>query len=243
MDKCYLYKISHKYLPIIYIGLTSDTATRFRDHKRDSSNKLLRKYIKELGSGSFQFEILVEDTRALIEELEALAIRELKTLNRYIVCNILEGSVNTGESSQKGEDHWNACFTEHDIINIRNIYALGGITQKDLGEIYGVSNKVISKITSGERWKGVRGPVVKNLLSNRAANRAKLSKTQVPLIRQEAKELYEVGALNIPALADTYGIARGSMRMLLKGDTYRDEPGPLLGKDYYRNFGRSKNGN
>lgn len=235
---CSLYKISHKTLPIIYLGISSDVVTRFRDHRRESSNKLLRKYIRDFGSEIFKFEVLLEDTRDRIEDLEALAITELKSLNRYIVCNILEGSVYNGSSCQEGEAHWNSHFTEHDVINIRNIYALGGITQKSIGEIYGVSNKVISKITSGERWKTVQGSIVKNLVLNKVANRAKLSKIQVPQIRVEAQELYEEGLLNIPVLADIYNIARGSMRMLLKGDTYKNEPGPLLGIDYYIDFGR-----
>lgn len=244
MNPCYLYKISHKELPIIYLGLTHDINTRFRDHRRESSNKLLRKYIKEFGADSFKFDILLKGDRSLIEELEALAISELKSLNRYIVCNILEGSVFTGASSQVGEAHWNAKFTEHDIINIRNIYALGGITQKEIGEIYGVGNKVISKITSGSRWKEVQGPCVKNLLSNKVANRAKLTKEQVPIIREEARKRYMDNCFSIPNMAEKYKIARQSMRLLLKGDTYKNLPGPILGIDYYVDFGRiNTNGN
>jgi hypothetical protein len=235
----HLYCIAHKSLPIIYIGLTKDYKTRFREHKNDSSNKLLKHYIVELGADSFDFILLLEDKRSHIEYLEAICIKEIKKLNEYIVCNILEGSVFTGESCQKGEDHWNAKFTEQDILNIRNTYALGGITQKKLGEIYSVSNKIISKITRGDRWKNVSGSLIKNSASNRVANRRKLTDDKVVELRNLAKAEYDTkGSVNIPSMADSENISRQSMRLVLKGISYSSIPGPILGVDFFKEFGR-----
>lgn len=238
-DTCYLYKITHKVSPIIYIGLTNSPSARFRDHKRSSSNILLRKYIKELGADSFMFSIISEGDRASIEELEALCISEAKQLNRLIVCNILEGSVFTGESSQIGEAHWNVRLKETDIIDIRDRYALGNITQKDLGILYGVSNKVISKITSGARWRATSGKITNNLLTNKVSNRRKLSDEQVTRVRYEAREEYLfTNTLCIPEIAEIYNISRQSMRLLLKGTSFPNLSGPILGVDYYKEFGR-----
>lgn len=237
-NTCYLYKIVHKVKPIIYIGLTNDPNTRFREHRNDSSNLVLRRYFKELGVGSFLFSVITEGDRASIEELEALCIIEAKQLDRLLVCNILDGSVFTGESIQIGEAHWNARFKETDILDIRNKYASGGITQKDLGKLYGVSNKVISKITSGDRWKSVLGEITCNLTSNKVANRRKLSDTQVHNVRCEALDEYTLtGKLCIPEISELYEVSRGSMRMILKGISYPRVSGPILGVDYYKDFG------
>lgn len=237
-DLCYLYKVTHKVKPIVYIGLTNDPNTRFREHKNDSSNKMLRGLIKELGVDSFVFSIISQGQRSDIEELEALCIIEAKHLNRLIVCNILNGSVFTGESTQLGETHWNARFKEADILDIRSKYASGGITQKELGKIYGVSNKVISKITSGNRWRSVPGILTNNSKSNKVANRRKLSDEQVSTVRYEAEEEYlTTGTLCIPEIAEIYGVSRQSMRLLLKGISFPNLLGPILGIHYYKDFG------
>jgi hypothetical protein len=233
MSECFLYKIQHKILPIIYIGLTKDIQVRWRDHKNNSSNRLLKYYFSTLGVENFIFTTLAEGTRNHIEELEALAILEAKSVGRYIVCNILNGSVFTGESSQVGENHWNARFSEQDIINIRNIYAAGGITQKSIGEIYGVSNKVISKITTGCRWKTLEGSIAKNVHSNKVANRRKLTDEDVLTARNIAYNTFlEDGLVSMQNIADFYNVSKQSMRLLLIGKSYPLLPGPIIYKDY-----------
>lgn len=237
-DRCYLYKITHILLPIVYIGLSKNPKTRFNEHRNTSSNRALANYFKELGVETFIFTVIASGTREEIEELEALCITEAKTLHRLTVCNILEGSVFTGESSQIGEDHWNARFKESDVIHIRSMYATGTMTQKDIGKIYGVSNKVISNITSGARWREAPGTISNNITTNKVANRRKLSDIQVLTVRQEALEEYEAtGKLCIPEIAELYGVSRGSMRMLLNGTSYSSLSGPILSKDYYKDFG------
>lgn len=236
----YLYSIRHNTFPIIYFGITNDIKRRFREHKRESSNSLLKHYIETLGIEEFTFSIIAtEISRAAIEELETLVIEEAKNLDRLIVCNKLLGSVTVVASCQVGTDHWNARFNDQDIINIRKIYATGGITQKKLGEIYSCSNKVISKITRGDRWKHIDAPITKNLLINKVANRRKLTDKQVIELRSMAKEEYEItGTLDIPTIADLAKVSRGNMRMLLKGEVYPNLGGPILKIDYYKDFGR-----
>lgn len=238
---CHLYKIKHKILPIIYIGLSSDIKARFRDHKRESSNRNLRGYIQKLGSDSFDFNIICSGSRNYIEYIEEKLILISKEDKDLIVCNVLDGSATTGASSQQGEAHWNSKFTEEDIRRIRSIYASGGVTQKEIGELYGVSNKVISSITSGARWSSVSNTTItKNSRKNKVANRRKLTDTQVTEIRYKAKEEFDTtGLLDIPRLAKLYYVSRGSMRILLKGGTYSELPGPILKVDYFTKFGRS----
>jgi len=236
----YLYTIKHKVMPIIYIGITNNIKSRFADHKRESSNTKLRAYIKELGVDNFVFSSECSGTRSEIEELEELAILEAKSSSRLIVCNVVDGSVFTGGSTQQGTTHWNVRFSEQDIADIREIYSQGGISQKEIGEIYGCSNKVISKITSGARWASSEGAISKNITANKVANRRKLSDTQVIEVRNLAyKEYLEQGSINIPDIAELYGIARNSMRYILTGRSYPSIPGPILKKDYYPEWGRN----
>lgn len=244
MEKVYLYSIKGSSIPILYIGITNNPQKRKTDHFNSSSNKTLKFLIGKYGSSNFIFYIHTEGTRAQMEELEELAIAEAKDLcqrstRKLLVCNVLVGSVSTGESTQKGENHWNAKFSLQDVKDIRTLYSLGGITQKDIGEIYNCSNKVISKITSGSRWSIAEGPICTNLVSNKKANRRKLSDEQVYTVRTEAKEEYlSTGTLDVVAISELYGISRQCMRQVLKGLVYSNLPGPILGKDYYNNYGR-----
>jgi predicted GIY-YIG superfamily endonuclease len=232
VNSCYLYIIKHKLKPIIYIGLSKDTKVRFREHKNDSSNSILKSYINEYGADAFTYTVLLEDTRSNIEELEELVILEAKLLDRLIVCNKLTGSVSTGDSCQKGSAHWNASISEKDVEDIRSIYSKGGITQKQIGEIYNLSNKVISKITSGERWSHVGTSVSNNLTNNKVANRRKLSDTQVGELRNLAQKQAYLGTLNMESLGQLYNVARGSIRLILNGISYAKLGGPIKGVDY-----------
>lgn len=239
VDRCFLYIIRHKTIPIVYLGLTNDIGRRFAEHKNYSSSKALRLFISRYGVPNFEFKVVHEDSREKIEELEELAILEAKSLERLIVCNIMVGSLFTGGSSQQGEAHWNARYTKEDILTIRSIYALGGISQKEIGEIYECSNKVVSSITNGSRWKSVSGPISFNIVANKKANRRKLSDSQCVQAREEALQEYELtGSVDIPSIAELYGIARGNMRLLLKGKVYAGLAGPILGTDYYKEYSR-----
>lgn len=236
-----LYRVKHKILPIEYYGITTDFNRRIAEHKNSSSNKLLREFIKKYSPSEFIFERLVEeDNIDLLQELEELVIYEAKALKCKLICNVLIGSVLQGSSSQVGENHWNARLSEKDICDIREIYLSGGITQKQIGEIYNISNKTVSKVTTGYRWKDISTEnTVKQLKSNKKANRRKLTDAQVIEIRNCALSTYkDSNTIDVPKLASFYGISKQSMRGLLKGIYYKNLPGPLLGIDYYIEYGR-----
>lgn len=50
------------------------------------------------------------------------------------------------------ERHWNAKMTRDKVISIREKYATGKFLQREIGEEYGVSSKLISSIISRHRW-------------------------------------------------------------------------------------------
>lgn len=53
----------------------------------------------------------------------------------------------------QGEHHHKAILTESDVKEIRQRYALGGVTHEQLGLEYGVHESTISRITLRLNWK------------------------------------------------------------------------------------------
>lgn len=220
-----------------YIGITNNPIRRRQEHLSSSSNKYLNNAIKLFGRDNFSFDIIHQCTLSTVDDIEKKYIETYK-LNEVHLYNISKGGL-IGNGTP-GEDHWNVELTEQDVINIRILYASNKLTQRDIAKIFDVSYKHISKIIRGERWVDVEGPItlIKQQIS-KVANRRKLSDNQVIQVRQEAMEEYlHTNKLCIPEIAELYGVSRGNMRFILNGTTYSHLGGPILGKDYYKEFGR-----
>ncbi len=63
---------------------------------------------------------------------------------------------NTKGRSAKGEGHGRAKITKEQVIAIRRRYAVGGVTQTQLGEYYGLGQGAVHYIVSGKSWAHVR---------------------------------------------------------------------------------------
>lgn len=55
-----------------------------------------------------------------------------------------------------GEQQWEAKLTERDVRQIRRIYARGKVFQRQLADVYRVTQTTISAVTRGYRWRHVR---------------------------------------------------------------------------------------
>lgn len=55
----------------------------------------------------------------------------------------------------QGESHWNSKMTEQQVREIRERFAAGGVTHKELAGEYGVRPNAIAKIVRRERWANV----------------------------------------------------------------------------------------
>jgi len=55
----------------------------------------------------------------------------------------------------RGEAHTCARFTVDQVLSIRQSYAAGGISQRELGERYGVSHRAIGRLVAGKTWSHV----------------------------------------------------------------------------------------
>lgn len=233
----YLYTITNTADSSVYIGITNDINRRFREHKLNSSNKYL-KIAQELFDESF-FTYTVQ----CIGDVEYISNLEIETIKFYRnigvnVYNVAKGGL-IGNGSP-GEEHWNSELTDQDILYIRNAYATNIITQRKLAEKFNIGYKNISKIVRGERWGHIGGPItLEKQEVSKVANRRKISDSEVVELRELAKEEYlTIGNIDIPDMAAVAGISRQSMRLLLKGMSYKNLSGPILGIDYYKDFGR-----
>lgn len=233
----YLYTISNTIDNSRYVGITNDIQRRFREHKHGSSNKYLKVAQELFPENAFKYEIACVGNREYIDDLETKVISMYRAIgvNLYNISN--GGLIGNGSP---GIEHWNASLTEQDVINIRNMYASNQITQRNLAIKFNIGYKAISKIVRGERWSNAGGAVTLDKQNiSKVANRRKLSDDQVVEIRELAKEEYlDTNTLDIPDIALVSGISRQSMRLLLKGTSYKNLPGPILGIDYYKEFGR-----
>lgn len=49
----------------------------------------------------------------------------------------------------------NSSLTDDDVMKIRDRYALGGITQKALGERYGITTSTVSRMLHYKTWRDI----------------------------------------------------------------------------------------
>lgn len=232
----YVYQIKNTVTNTTYIGVTKDIEGRFKSHRRKSSNKYLRYAIDVFGIENFEFSIIEETSIELISEVEKQYIQSARQSGQALY-NISNGGLIGNDCP--AEDHWNHKLTSQDVISIRELYSSNKITQRALSELYGISNKQISKILRGERWTSTGGPITLNSLKNKVANRRKLTDEEVVRTRQEAKEEYiATGTLSIVDIANIFRVAPNSMRSLLLGKTYQNLDGPILRRDYFYDFGK-----
>jgi len=62
----------------------------------------------------------------------------------------------TGLADSCGEKRFLSKLKESEVVEIRNIYAKGSISQHKLGKIYGVGASVICEIVNNKAWKHVK---------------------------------------------------------------------------------------
>ncbi len=228
----YLYTITNKVDNTKYVGITSDLVTRFREHRTGTaSNKYLKIAQTLLGTDSFTYEVCCIGNTDYISNLEKLVIAKYKELGVPLYNIALGGLIGNGSP---GEEHWNCCITANDVLHMRQLYASNKVTQRKLSEEYGISYKQVSKIIRGERWGSVGGPLSYGKQEvSKVANRRKLTDEQVVELRYLAEEEYTLlGSIDIAEISKLYEVARGSIRLILIGESYASLPGPIRGVDY-----------
>jgi hypothetical protein len=67
----------------------------------------------------------------------------------------IKHAVETGLFNTKGESNPNAKINKNDVIKIRELYASGNYTLKEIGEIFNIAFQTISAIVNKKRWKHI----------------------------------------------------------------------------------------
>lgn len=57
--------------------------------------------------------------------------------------------------SQKGSNHGRSVLTENQVIEIRKLDKVGGLTHTELGRMFNISSTAIIKIVTNQRWKHI----------------------------------------------------------------------------------------
>ena len=73
--------------------------------------------------------------------------------------NVADRAVDGTQPFTGGESNGRAKITEAQVVEIRERYAAGGVTQKVLAAEYGVTQVLIGQIIRGVGWTHVGGPI------------------------------------------------------------------------------------
>ena len=132
-------------------------------------------------------------------------------------------------------------LTSTQVVQIRNQYAAGGITQKDLASEHGVSVSTIRKVTNRSSWAHIPGKPVRTPKRINPTLRG-VGNPQAKLTASQAQEIYSLAhsrKLSDAELARRYNVARSRTSDIRCGRTWvhvtghADLPsGPLVGENH-----------
>ena len=151
------------------------------------------------------------------------------------------GPVVPSKGQTVGEHVWSSKFTQSQVVEIRNRYGAGGVTQKELAKEYGVSVGTISRITNRYGWTHILGkPVRTPKRINRTLRGA--GNPQAKLTASQAQEIYSLArSRKLPdaEIARRYNVAPSRVSDIRCGLTWAHvtghndpPPGPLLGENH-----------
>jgi len=124
-------------------------------------------------------------------------------------------------------------LTDEQIQEIREAYASGGANQAELAAEFGTSQPYISLITRGKARPGAGGPVSDGIA--RRGHRV-LNTGQVLAIR----EAYAEGDVTQAELAREYEVSQMTVSQIVRGQSYMDVGGPIVGAGKGRMFSKEQ---
>ena len=80
---------------------------------------------------------------------------ELVTRSQNIRHSFLVLGKKTNFKPMNGEENGCSKLTDADVLKIRDLYAAGGVRQKDIADKFGVSQRMISLIVRREKWQHI----------------------------------------------------------------------------------------
>ena len=158
-----IYKITNNITHKVYIGQTTDSNRRWKDHKRlaftpnhKEYNKALYQAMRKYGIENFSFNLIEE-----IENKNERNNREIYWINYYNSYNNgYNESLGGDGGSQKGHclgsQNGRARLSEEDVIKIRTYYKSGMAKSTAFQEFKDkISESGFSRVWRGETWKNI----------------------------------------------------------------------------------------
>ena len=137
-----------------YIGTTFDIEKRWKQHKKGSNSKKLKKDMKEFGTQDFDIEILFSGTENEAYKEEIMLIKELRPY--YNNTGDIGGKLNSNIIAT-GEDKYNSVLKDDDIVNICvRIVKNGERVFKVLKDYPNITKSLLYEIVNGNRWKHIK---------------------------------------------------------------------------------------
>lgn len=138
-----IYKFTNKITGESYIGQSVNLRKRYNDHKNiKEDGTYFHQMIKHYGFNNFNYEILEECKSDNLNEREKYYISKYKTVypNGY---NLTYGG---------NDQHCNGLSSKKDVDEITELLMTSKLSNKEIGDIYGVSDQAISDINCGRTW-------------------------------------------------------------------------------------------
>lgn len=199
-----IYKITNLINNKVYIGQSQNIAQRWSAHRNRPFNKDSTQYdcplyraIRKYGLNNFSFEVLEETTKEDLNEREVYWIAKNNSNNPDNGYNLTSG----------GAAITNGILTLGQVHEIYDLLANSNETQEEIANRYGVSQRSISGINTGQTWVEIGRiyPIRKNNIEEKRCCdcgikilstsircsdcNKKANKKVLPLSREELKQL------------------------------------------------------
>lgn len=117
------------------------------------------------------------------------------------------------KSGSKGSANKASKITEDDVREILRLIA-NRVNQTEIAQMYGVSRRIISHISTGSRWSHVERPA--EIVNKKIHGSEVLYEAEVV----EIKRLLSEGNLSKRAIADAFKVTEGTIRAIANGKTW-----------------------
>ena len=165
-------------------------------------------------------DLTPEIVREIREAYASGGIRQEDIARRFGIKRSMVGRVCRGEMMRDAggpivtkNDERSLLLTNAEVVRIREMYAGGGITHKEIARRYKISDTMVGEIVTGYRMTNVGGPITQARRSVRSSHRP-LTDEQVLDIRTSPESDQEI--------ASRLGIKLYTVQRIRAGLTYKD---------------------
>lgn len=144
-----IYKIKNLINGKVYIGQSQNISQRWVAHRSRPFNSNATQYdcplyraIRKYGLDNFSFEVLEETTKDKLNEREIYWIAKFNSNDSIYGYNLTSG----------GEAITNSILTLEQVHEIYDLLSQTTKTQEEIAKIYGISQRSISGINTGQTW-------------------------------------------------------------------------------------------